>query len=238
MQDKLIIDWENMPTYNTIMALFVGVALISLAHTGKKLVENQKINPQGWAMNFAVVGIVLTITGTHMTLTWPLAKYFPFDNILFGEPSLALGVLLLLTAFYFWRNKEAIKDNKSPLKLIAQDFSSLNILLYGLSLMLVSIFFAGVDFQFFAAPKEEPISGNFAAYPWLEAWGLSLVFLGIGFSSFLTTIFFKKSQEDRFIVGWTEKLNYIILLLTGWFMLLFGAMNYYTHIGLVLNTMK
>ena len=28
-----------------------------------------------------------------------------------------------------------------------------------------------------------------------------------------------------------------LLYLTGWVFLLFGALNYYTHIGLILNTM-
>jgi len=236
--EKLIIDWSQLPTYNTIMALFVGISLISIAKVGKALVRNTEVNPIGWALNFAALGLVLTITGAHMTLTWPLAKYFPFDNILFGEPTFAFGVLDIILAFYFWKNASQITLDNAPVVQIAKHFTPFSILLYGLALMLVSIFFAGVDFQFFAAPKEEPISGNFADYPWLEAWGLSLIFLGIGASSFLTGMLLPKLRVSTYQINILDKLNYLIFMLTGWFMLLFGAMNYYTHIGLILNTMK
>lgn len=37
-EPKLIIDWAHLPTYNTIMALIAGVALITIANFGKTLV--------------------------------------------------------------------------------------------------------------------------------------------------------------------------------------------------------
>ncbi|GAA6765766.1 DUF981 domain-containing protein [Flavobacterium sp. CGRL1] len=236
--NRLIIDWTHCITYNTIMALFVGVSLISVARMGSGLTSKIKLNPQGWALNFAVLGVVLTLTGLHMTLTWPLASYFPFDNIIFGEPALAFGVLNLAIAFYFWKNKQQIIDSSRPLQMVAAHFNSFNILFYALGLMLIAIFFAGVDFQFFAAPKEEPISGNFAAYPWLEAWGLSLVFLGVGISSFLSARFTARANNEIFKADLGDRLCFLSLNITGWFFLLFGALNYYTHIGLVVHTMK
>lgn len=234
----LIIDWTQLPTYNTIMALLVGVSLISLAKIGRDMVHHKIPNPKGWALNFGVLGIILFLTGLHMTLTWPLAKYFPFDNIIFGETTLAFGALDLMLAFYFWKNSSEILSVKEPLQLVSAHFKPLNILFYALALMLTAIFFAGVQFQFFAAPKEEPISGNFADLPWLEAWGLSLVFLGIGICSALTANFFNLSSKSDYKVSLLDKLCYVGFMITGWFMLLFGALNYYTHIGLILNTMK
>ncbi|MCT3924051.1 DUF981 family protein [Elizabethkingia anophelis] len=235
--DKLIIDWSQLPTYNTIMALMAGVALISIARTGKSFINNKKINPKGWALNFCVTGLILLLTGLHMTLTWPFAKYFPFDNIIFGEPSLAFGVLLLSLSFYLWTHAEVITNNDKPLEVILNCISPFSTLLYALSFMLLLIFFAGVNFQFFAAPSEEPISGNFADYPWLESWGLSLIFLAIGTSSFLTGRFLSKDLNKVLTISIWDKINYALLLLTGWFLLLFGAMNYYTHIGLIINTL-
>lgn len=236
--DHLIIDWTQMPTYNTIMALLVGVSLISLAKVGKDLVYEKAPNPVGWSINFGVIGLILFLTGLHMTLVWPLAKYFPFDNIIFGETTLAFGAIDIGLAFYFWKKSTEIISSKSPLHFVAAHLKPLNILLYGLCLMLVAIFFAGVIFQFFAAPKEEPISGNFADMPWLEAWGLSLVFLGIGICSTLTANFFNSASRENYRISILDKLCYFGFMITGWFMLLFGAMNYYTHIGLILNTMK
>lgn len=39
---------------------------------------------ESWALAAGVLGAILTVTGAHMTLTWPFAKYFPFDNIIFS----------------------------------------------------------------------------------------------------------------------------------------------------------
>jgi len=51
------------------------------------------------AIGFAVSGFILTLLGGAMTLTWPLSKVgFPFDDIIFGEPSPAFGVMLLAGA--------------------------------------------------------------------------------------------------------------------------------------------
>jgi hypothetical protein len=49
------------------------------------------------------------VLGAHMTLTWPLVGPTAFDNIAFGEPSLALGVILLAGSLplgldRFWRD--------------------------------------------------------------------------------------------------------------------------------------
>ncbi|WP_333662446.1 DUF981 family protein [Chishuiella changwenlii] len=236
--EKLIIDWTQTITYNTIMALLVGVSLISIANIGKNLLKKENINPTGWSLNLAVLGLILSVTGLHMTLTWPLAKYFPFDNIIFGEPTLAFGVLNLVLSFYIWKHRNEILKQENPLKYVTNHLKVFKILFYALGLMLTSIFFAGVDFQFFAAPKEEPISGSFADYPWLEAWGLSLVFLGVGIASVLTARFTERAAKETYKADLVDKLGYVALMITGWFFLLFGAFNYYTHIGLILNTMK
>ena len=236
--DHIIIDWTQLPTYNTIMALLVGVSLISLAKIGRELANKKEPNPKGWSLNFGILGIILFLTGLHMTLTWPLAHGFPFDNIIFGETTLAFGTLDLGLAVYFWRNSNEVLNTKEPLPIISSHLKALNILFYALALMLAALFFAGVEFQFFAAPKEEPISGYFADMPSLEAWGLSSVFLGIGICSALTANFFNQASKLNYTISLLDKLCYAGFMITGWFMLLFGAMNYYTHIGLILNTMK
>lgn len=60
-----------------------------------------EVSVTGWSLNFGVLGLSFTVTGLHMTLTWPLAAgRFAFDNIIFSEPSLALGLLLLAAAMH------------------------------------------------------------------------------------------------------------------------------------------
>src|SRR4051794_14168091 len=96
---KLVIDWTQMPTYNTIMSVAAGAGLISIVYFAREMIRGGSDVPlDGWSVAFAVPGFILTVTGMHMTLTWPLAKYFPFDNIVFGETSFAFGVLLLAAA--------------------------------------------------------------------------------------------------------------------------------------------
>src|SRR5690625_7231213 len=98
----LKIDWAQMPTYNTVMAVAAGVALVGLVLFARELLKDPvAVNTDGWALNFGVLGLILFPTGLHMTLTWPLAAGgFPFDNIIFGETSLALSVFLLAVELY------------------------------------------------------------------------------------------------------------------------------------------
>ncbi|WP_211211904.1 DUF981 family protein [Deinococcus apachensis] len=107
----LVIDWTQLPTCNTIMLVAAGAALLSMMALGRQPGLRQMFYPRAWAPNFGVLGFILTLTGAHMTLTWPFAKYFPFDNIIFGEPSLAFGVLLLGVAFYLWRRAEHLRES-------------------------------------------------------------------------------------------------------------------------------
>jgi len=234
--EKLIIDWQHMPTYNTVMAVATGAALLSLAAIGKSLIHNTKVNPKGWAMNLFTLALILITTGLHMTVTWPLAKYFPFDNIIFGEPSLVLGAMLLPIAYYFWKNEKVLIKNDNRMELVAANFRHFKYLMIGIGLGMIGIAFAGVIYQLFAAPKEEPISGWFADYPLFEAICISLVYAGIGVAACITP-----RLLEQFVLGKYDnslaKFGYFLFVLVGWVWLLFGALNYFTHVGLIVNTM-
>lgn len=233
--DKLIIDWQQMPTYNTVMAVATGAALLSLAAIGKSLLYNTKVNPKGWAMNLFTLALILVTTGLHMTVTWPLAKYFPFDNIIFGEPSLVLGAMLLPIAYYFWKNEKRLIDHLNRMQLVAANFRHFKYLMLGIGLGMIGIAFAGVIYQLFAAPKEEPISGMFADYPMFEAVCISLVYAGAGVAATITPLILEQFAQGNYY-NKLAKFGYVLFLLVGWVWLLFGALNYFTHIGLIINT--
>lgn len=236
---KLIIDWTQMPTYNTIMAIAAGAGLCSIAQTIKKTAEKKQVNPQGWAINFGVLGLILFFTGLHMTLTWPMAKYFPFDNIIFGEPSLALGTLQLALSFYFWKKANLITTADEPIALMAGDLRHLRYFLYALGLACIAIAFAGIVFQLFAAPPEEPISGLFADYPMLEATAISGLYALIGIAALLMPGNLDRFAEQKALpYSSHQKLAHIFLMLTGIVWIAFGALNYFTHIGLIVHTMN
>jgi hypothetical protein len=241
----LVIDWTQMPTYNTIMAVAAGAGLLEVVAFARELRTRTDVHLRGWALAFAVPGAILAITGAHMTLTWPFAKYFPFDNIIFGEPSLAFGVLLLAAAFYLWtrgehlgggddhaRDDEARRLATLELARVARPMS---VFIVGLGLSLLAIAAAGIGFQLFAAPPQEPISGAFAQWPWLEATFMSGLFAltGVGCLAAVVAV----GQVGRPGLSAAQWVAGVAWGLAGLAFLLFGALNFFTHIGLIINTM-
>lgn len=233
---KLIIDWTQMPTYNTVMSIAVGASLISLVALLKKIYFKKEINIDAWSLSFAVPGFILVTTGLHMTLTWPLAKYFPFDNIIFGETSLAFGTLLVAASFYLWKKGSILIGTSDPAKQIGTLAQPISTFVGGMGLALFAIASAGLSFKLFAAPPEEPITGFFADYPWLEAIGMSGLFALVGVGAVLSPFASKNFSCERSLTN-PQKALYLSWLVAGYSFLLFGALNFYTHIGLIINTM-
>lgn len=239
----LKIDWASMPTYNTIMSVAAGAGLLALVIFGRELVNlrrnrDEAVSTDGWALAFGVLGLILSTTGLHMTLTWPLAAGgFPFDNIIFGETSLGFGVLLLGAAFYLWRRGDLLTAADDPVALAARTARPLSIFIAGLGLGLFGIAIAGVTYQLFAAPPQEPISGAFAAYPIVEAIFMSGLFALVGVGAVLFPFAVNKLRASGAVVSGLVKTIAVVWVVTGVAFLLFGAMNYFTHIGLIVNTM-
>ncbi|MBA0050634.1 DUF981 family protein [Streptomyces sp. AJS327] len=231
-QDGLKIDWTRMPTYNTIMSLAAGVGLLLVVALGYRLLKGQPVVPDGWALAFGALGLLLFLTGLHMTLTWPLAgQGFPFDNIIFGEPALGFGALLLAAAFFLWKRGTALDAVPDRQRTVATLTGPISLLVLGLGLACFGIAAAGWKYTLFAAPPEEPISGEFADHPMLEASFISGLYVLVGIGAVLFPFVLRRPRRPLvWIVGacWT---------IAGVAFLLFGALNYFTHIGLIVNTM-
>lgn len=230
---QLRIDWSAMPTYNTVMAVAAGAGLLLVVGLIRRVAApKSEIVPEGWAVAFGVLGIILTVTGLHMTLTWPLAEGgFPFDNIIFGEPSLAFGVLMLGAAFLLWHRGSLLGRAPDRLTYVAKVAGPSSVFIFGMGLGSFGIAVAGVWYQLFAAPPEEPISGMFADYPMVEAAFISVLYFLVGLGAVLTPLALH-SRGGRWIgiIRWSWGL-------AGLAFLLFGALNFFTHIGLIVNTM-
>jgi uncharacterized membrane protein len=240
MQDGgLTIQWTQMPTYNTIMAISTGAALCSVAHLGKKLYKGLHFSADGNGINFGVLGLILSVTGAHMSIAWPLAKYFPFDNIIFGEPSFGLGVLLLFASLFFFIRGKKFSEVENPAVAIGAAAKPLRFILIALGLSLISIAVAGMRYQLFVAPPAEPIAGEFANQPWIEATFISGLYFFTGVAVLLLPANFNQlaQLELPFKSGFLQKSTYGLLMILGWTFIVFGAMNYFTHIGLIINTM-
>lgn len=236
MDQGLVIDWTQMPTYNTIMSLAAGAGLLGLVLLARRLMTGGDVDFRGYALNFGVLGIILTLTGAHMTLTWPFALYFPFDNIIFGEPSLGFGVLLLAAGFMLWRRADALEASKDAARDLGRTAGPFGVLIFGLGLALIAIGFAGVVFQLFVAPPEEPITGFFSQWPWVEIIFMSGLFALVGVGAVL----FPFAAHNFTVRSTPTKIQWLAgvsLGLGGIAFVLFGALNFFTHIGLIVNTM-
>lgn len=237
-QEGLKIDWANMPTYNTIMAVAVGAALIGLVMLGRQLLTSpQEVEADGWALTFGILGGILTATGLHMTLTWPLAAGgFPFDNIIFGETSLGFGVLLLGAALYLWKRGAAALATSKPVETLARVAQPITVFVGGLGLSLLAIAVAGIKYQLFAAPPQEPISGEFADYPLVEAIFMSGLIGIVGLGALAFAVLVNRLRSTGTAGVWARVTGWLWTV-SGALFLLFGAMNFFTHIGLIVNTM-
>jgi hypothetical protein len=226
----LKIDWTKVPTYNTIMSLAVGCGLLLLVALGCELLRGRELSTDGYGIGFGVLGLVLTITGAHMTLTWPLAALAPFDDIIFGETGLAFGLLMLAAAFYLWRRGTALTGDDG-MRRAARVATPVSVFVFALGLALFAITAAGLRYRLFAAPPQEPISGMFAEHPIVEATFMSCLIALVGVGAVLFP--FGLATRGRIVLGvigavWT---------VAGVVFVLFGALNFFTHIGLVINTM-
>ena len=240
----MIIQWSDTAVYNTIMSVSVGISLLLIVKFFSNLRSNKIGHLEGWAIGFAVPGFILTTTGLHMSLTWPLSKMgFPFDDIIFGESSLAFGVLLLGITILLWRKanlylKQGIDMNNSTVvseklkKELPYLLKPVSYFGAAMGLALIAMGCAGVAFQLFAAPPEEPISGAFAAYPMIEATFMSALLALTGVGAILFAVNQKESPNPGLV-----KFNKWAWIITGFIWTGFGIMNYFTHIGLIIHTL-
>jgi len=244
LEEPGLVNWADMPTYNTVMALAAGVGLILVALAIREFVQRAAghevvINTNGYAAGFAVTGIIQFVTGLHMTLTWPLAAGgFAFDNIIFGETTLAFGTLLLIAAFFMWKKGDELAGAPSPLVAAAHTTKPISIFVGGLGLALFAITLAGLVYQLYTAPPQEPISGFFAPWPMFEAIFLSALFFIVGLGAFLFPIAVYRTSGGKAEAQGGGLWTAIIWLwiVGGVIFGLFGVLNFYSHIGFIVNT--
>ncbi len=240
MEEHLIIDWEKIHLYNSLMAVTAGAALLSIWWLFSRLTSEKKMSPKGVALNFGVLGLILFITGVHTTLTWPLSPTYPFDNSIFGEPCFVFGALLLAMAFYFWKEKDIMlkhseKEDNSLLNFIANDFNEFRFIIMGVGLAVVMMGAAGIQYKIFLAPPEEPIVGAISkSLPYYTSYLVGLLWISVGVAALGITSFFKSVVEHK-------KRNYkwlkILMLVVGINFMSIGVITYFTHVGMIINTM-
>ena len=220
-----------MVVYNELVALTAGAGLLGFAAFLAHLIKGKGIDSEGWAGFFAVTGVLLLALGIHTTVTWPFGgNGFEYANIAFGQPAAAFGALLLFAAVYLWRHRALYAAGIGEANATALSaFKPVGIFVGALGLAMAVLAIAFVRFQLGAAPAVEPISGRFGHLPILEAlflgglWGV----VALGALLFAIALWTDRPQVLRWAVwAW---------VIGGTVFLLFGAMNFYTHIGMYYN---
>jgi uncharacterized membrane protein len=243
------------PTYNTIMAVGAGLGLVLIVALGYQLERGQTVHRQAWAAAFFALGAILALTGLHMTLTWPLSGPTAFDNIAFGEPSLAMGVLLVVGSWLLgsrraWQGAAGTAATSATgatvdvsQELTAASWPHLARLLQPLSwfafvmgFALIAIAFVGPIYEPWEAPPQEPITGEFTNHQVLENTFLALLYAGTGLGAILLPFALLRRTLEK--ARGLLKVVGALWLVTGVVWVAFGALNYYTHIGLTINTYK
>lgn len=220
-----------MVVYNELVAVTAGAGLLGFAAFLASLVKNKRIESEGWAAFFGTTGLLLLVMGLHTTVTWPFGgDGFEYANIAFGQPAAGFGALLVFAAVYLWRHRTLFEGEigaANTAALAALKPAGIFVGALGLGMAVLAITF--VRFQLGAAPPEEPISGRFGHLPILEAlflgglWGV----VAAGALLFAIALWTDRPQLLRWAVrAW---------VVGGVVFLLFGAMNFYTHIGMYDN---
>ncbi len=220
-----------MIVYNELIAITAGAGLLGFAAFLADLIRHKRVDSEGWAGFFGVTGVLLLGLGLHTTVTWPYGgEGFEYANIAFGQPAAGFGALLLLAAIYLWRHRALFEGDVHTANAAAiGSFKPAGIFVGALGLGMAVLAISFVRFQLGAAPPEEPISGRFGHLPILEAvflgglWGI----VAAGALLFSIALWTNRPHLLRWAV-WAWVVGGVVLML-------FGAMNFYTHIGMYYN---
>lgn len=220
-----------MVVYNELVAIAAGAGLLGFAKFLSELIRGRRIESEGWAAFFGVTGLVLFVLGLHTTVTWPFGgDGFEYANVAFGQPALAFGALLLMATVWLWRHRSLYDGEIAPANdktLTSMRPAGLFVGALGLGMAVIAISF--VRYQLGAAPPEEPISGRFGHLPILEAiflgglWGV----VALGAILFGIAMLADRPKLLRWSV-WAFVIGGVVFVL-------FGALNFYTHLGMYYN---
>lgn len=225
-----------MILYNTLIGVAAGLALVLVPMLAQKLYRREPISAEGWALTFGILGVILTLLGGLTATTWPLTANPPI-NIMFGEPTFVLGLLLLAAALFIWQRKEVItglsgtgRAAEDARVYVLRTLAPVSWVLFALGLMLLACAIVTVRFNLVgAAPAAEPITGLLHDYPIVENTFFAILY-GLSAIAMLLVPFALRNPGGPLpmIIG-------RCMVVAGVAFLLFSAMNYYTHIGLLLN---
>jgi uncharacterized membrane protein len=231
---------EQGVTYNTTMALVAGAIMLLLLVFVRVVQQPGRQTIDGWAWMFAALGLFLAVTGTHMTLTWPL-KQIPVagvpccavDNLTFGEPAMFFGFLVFFGAIALMRAESRAErraqrraETTGPDGAVEFDLvATVRPFLYagafgGIGLIMIAL--AGLDFGMWHPPEEEPIAGLLAG-SMVEPLYMAFAYALTGVAAILAPF----AVEDRLVA----RAFAVSLFIAGMMWLFLGITVFYGHVG-------
>lgn len=215
-------------TYNTTMAMVAGAIMLLVLVFLRMVQQPGRKTIDGWAWMFAALGLFLAVTGTHMTLTWPL-KQIPVpgvpccavDNLTFGEPAMFYGFLVFFGAIALMRAERNAVGRGVQLELVA----TVRPFLYagafgGIGLIMIAV--AGLEFGMWHPPEVEPIAGMLAGSI-LEALYMAFAYIITGVAA-ITAPF---APEHRLVA----RVFAVSLFIAGMMWLFLSITVFYGHVG-------
>ncbi|MEU7802758.1 DUF981 family protein [Micromonospora arborensis] len=175
--------------------------------------------PVDYAPTFFILGALLAGLGAAMSVTHPLTANPPV-NIVFGEPCLWLGVMLLAAALHLWRGGNL---SAGALKAVSPVVFAVGLILAFSAAAILRFTLIG------AAPAEEPITGRLHDLPLVEN---TLFFL-------LYALAAGGAMAFPWVVSRASDLAWAVMrscwTVAGIGLVLFSALNFYTHVGMMVN---
>ncbi len=222
--------------FNTVMGVCAGLALLLVPRYWAVLrgdsLPLQIITEPGertaWAATFGILGVLLTSLGFVMTVTHPLAAVKPYIDTVFGEPSLMLGLILLAAAWHLGRRDDTALDAARLQSIL----TPMSWIIFWLGVVLLWCTLAILRFDVISsAPAEEPITGLLHHYPAVENTFFALVLYG---PAALGCLIFPAAIKAQHRKTWLTL--YWCWTISGFAFAAFSAMNFYTHTGMLANS--
>ena len=222
--------------FDTLMGVCAGLALLLVprywaAVRGERLalqILTDTGERSGWAATFGILGALLTSLGLVMTVTHPLAPAKHYIDTIFGEPSLMLGVILLAAAWHLARHADQPLDD-ARLRAVLTPISWI---IFWLGVVLLWCTLAILRFDVISsAPAAEPITGLLHRWPVVENTFFALILYG---PAAIGCLIFPAAVNPKHRKTWLTL--YWCWTVSGFAFAAFSAMNFYTHTGMLTNT--
>lgn len=211
-----------MILYNTLMGVCAGALLLVLVRVIHEVRADGFVSP-AYGVVLVTLGVPLTALSTVMALTWPLNVNPPI-NIVFAEPNVLLGVAATVGGVALLRSAPSAYAGPSVLSLLRVALRYVPIV----GLVLLACAAAILRFNLVGdAPDLEPITGQFKGW---ENTFFAVIY-GLAALGALLTRWWEDSD-------WAWRILRGSWLAAGWAFLLFATLNFYTHVGLLVNIQR